>query len=109
MWKRGEGGVCRGCVSDKGNNVLQRPEAGKIRAPSEGRKEACLVAISSFGQRFNLFYCGTHTARALNFPRLSFLENCIFGGEWEEREPAGLWGLSRVTKLGRENSCSCPP
>ena len=55
---------------------------------------------------FNPFYCETHTLGASQFPRPSYLEICLSWEKDEDREPAGLWVLSRVTKLGRENSCS---
>ena len=55
---------------------------------------------------FNPFYCETHTLGASQFPRPSYLEICLSWEKDEDREPAGLWVLSRATKLGRENSCS---
>lgn len=58
--------------------MCKDPEAGKIRTPSEGRKEAFMVAAFSSGQSFNPLYCGTCTAGALGFPRLSSLDNCFF-------------------------------
>lgn len=69
---------CVGGAFQAERTMCKDPEAGKIRTPSEGRKEACVVAAFSFGQGFNPLYCGTHAAGALSFPRLNFLDNCFF-------------------------------
>ena len=81
MWQRGEG-VCRGCLSDKGNNGLQYLNQEKIRAPSEEGKKAASADTSSFGQRFNPFWASLVAQLVKNLPAVQ--ETWVRSLGWED-------------------------